>query len=184
MLSYSTIGIDPGLTNVGVCILPWDGPVFDYLIKPKALRGIERLDHIARDLEDYILDVVGPNSGGMVVIEGYDYKGFSTIPLAEVNSVLCLTCHRMGYKILRAAPAQVKKFATGNSQATKEEMMKRYGYSNEHLADARALAEIGHKMHVGTSSIRHELEVIQKLKGEKSRSRSKIKKLMPRALAI
>jgi len=185
MPSFSTIGIDPGLTNVGVCIRPWEGSVFDYLIRPKALRGVERHDHIARDLEGYLREVLGEGPlTGLAVIEGPDYKGFSTIPLAEINSILGLTCYRLGFKILRASPSQVKKFATGNSQADKAEIMARYGYTNEHLADARALAEIGAAVHRGTSTIRHELEVVKRLVDGKPKPKAPIKKLMPRALAI
>lgn len=156
-------GIDPSLTNTGIVLLKNGEVLTSYLIQPKNIKGAARLSGIA----DRVREILGTHKPIFLAIEGYDYKGFSTIPLAECNAVIQLECARLGIEFIHAAPSQVKKFATGSSQADKTRIQTRYGIVNEHLADARALAGIAWEYVHGGSSVRCELEVIKALKAKK-----------------
>ena len=169
-------GIDPSLTNTAVVILSSCGASEHTLIRPGSLRGPARLTYI----HDKILETFSKSklpTPIFLAIEGYDYKGFSTIPLAECNAVIQVACYKSGIPLIHAAPAQVKKFATGCSQASKEMMIKRYNIRNEHIADARALAGIAMEYMHTTSVTRCELEVIKNIKKPKLKKKSKIPKL-------
>lgn len=164
MTVYRTIGIDASLTNTGLYYIEWDqGSILrsgKVIVPPADMRGHARLDFIDRQVRDFI----SACPATLVVIEGYDYKGFSTIPLAEINGILQLTAYRLCGKVIHAAPAQLKKFAVGKPQAGKDAIMKHYGIDNEHIADARALAEIG-QVYLGVPTTRRcELEVAHALR--------------------
>jgi len=166
MTSRSTIGIDPALTNIGmVCLVR--GASFNSfgsdLVQPKNLRDLARLSYI----QDQVKHFIQERNAELVVLEGYDYKGHNLAQLGEASGVIKLICHQLGLPVLVVSPASVKKFSTGNSNASKELVMARYGLSNEHVADARALAEIGLVYLTGVSQFRHELEVIKQLKTTK-----------------
>jgi len=111
----------------------------------------------------------------LVVLEGYDYKGHKLAELGEASGVIKVVCHQLGLPVLVVSPAAVKKFATGNSQASKDDIMARYGLTNEHVADAWALAEIGLVYLTGKSELRHELEVIKQLRSPKSPKKPRVK---------
>jgi Holliday junction resolvasome RuvABC endonuclease subunit len=164
MAIYRTIGIDASLTNTGLCYIENDAGAITrsskVVVPPSEMRGHPRLDFIDRLVRDFLSE----SPANLVVIEGYDYKGFSTIPLAEINGILQLTAFRICGRVIHAAPAQVKKFATGKSQASKEMIMKHYGLDNEHIADARALAEIGQIFLGAPTTRRCELEVAYALR--------------------
>lgn len=163
---WRTIGIDPGLTNTGLCSIVGDPAVntktCDYrLVVPgRHFRAQARLDYIETQVRDFLSD----HPSALVVIEGYDYKGFSLVQMAEINGILQLAAYRAGGVVMHASPSQVKKFAAGHPQAEKEAVMRAYALDNEHLADARALAEIGQVFLSGKSTKRCELEVVYQLR--------------------
>ena len=165
MTAFRTIGIDASLTNTGQCYVSknGDGATVRQTIEvvPKgSLKAHSRLDFIDREVREFMLTY----PADLVVIEGYDYKGFSLVPLAEINGILQLTAWRLCGNVIHAAPSQVKKFAVGKPQASKAQIMKHFGLDNEHIADARALAEIGQVFLGAPSKRRCELEVAMQLR--------------------
>ena len=176
MPQFQTIGIDASLTNTGVYYIFQDTDaktvtrVGKVIVPPSGLSGHQRLDLIDREVRNFLI----ASPANLVVIEGYDYKGFSLVPLAEINGILQLTAHRICGRVIHAAPAQVKKFATGKPQASKIQIMKHFQIDNEHIADARALAEIGQVFLGAPSTRRCELEVAYALRqGKATKTRPK-----------
>ena len=171
MKPITTIGIDPSLTNIGLSIRTVSNnkeTYQDHVILPKKLRGPERLHCIYYELSQVILDI----KSDLIVIEGYSYKGHNLAELGEASGVIKLLCFQSKTQLVVAAPAAVKKFATGDPQASKSKMMRRYASDNEHIADARAMACLAYVYLTKISTIRHELEVVrdlQKPKGPKKR---------------
>jgi len=161
----TTIGIDPGLTNVGLSAVNHYGPspvkyVGDVVVT-KGLFGYPRLDYIHKRVGEF-LDI--HTLAKVVAIEHYDYKGFKLVEMAEISGILKLLCHQKGREVITVSPASVKKFATGRSTATKIQVMYNYQQNNEHIADACALAEIA-LVYSGArkTTARHKLEVIKQI---------------------
>lgn len=180
----TTIGIDASLTNTGIVVVrsprytDIDASHFierSTIITPKGLKGAERLLYIYEQADLFL-----PEKADLAVIEDYDYKGQNLTKLGEGQGVLKLLCAGRKIKIISVAPAALKKFATGNSNATKKQMMERYDEPNEHVADAKALALVGRLFLHKKSTIRHELEVIKALTTPKKKSKlAKVKKPFP-----
>lgn len=173
METTSTIGIDPGICNVGMALVTHRGPVplmySGECINTKGLSGLARLDHIHRKLSiflDYYPKVE------LVAIEHYDYKGFSLVEMAEVSGIIKLLCHQKNKTVITVAPSALKKFATGSSTASKIMMMGTYDEKNEHIADAMALAEVAlYYSGERVTTKRSKLEVIKQLKSPPKKKR-------------
>lgn len=180
----TTIGIDSSLTNIGVVFRTTkdDLAVYaDHLILPKKLRGAERLGYILKSMSS----VLDTQSASLAVIEGYNYQGHNLAQLGEAAGILKALCALRGVTVLEASPLSIKKFATGNSQATKKMMMERYGITNEHVADARAMSHLAYTFLTNRSNIRHELEVIKNLKmGPKKNKEKKIFRIKDGTVAL
>ena len=186
MTPLVTIGIDPGLTNLGLCALVFEPgvkihEVFDLVRPPKDLREGSRLALLSARAEAFCLPLLAERATSKLkiqaAIEGYDYKGFSTLQMAEITGCLKALLARLAIPLVVVSPSQVKKFAVGDSQADKSKIMARYQMDNEHLADARALAGVAAVYLTGTSELRRELEVIAALRRPKKVKAPRVKKL-------
>lgn len=172
-----TIGIDPGLLNVGLSAVEHRGPVpliyHGHAVTTGGLKGNERFDYIYSEVGKFIDKFP---TASVVCLEGYDYLGFRLVDMAEISGILKLLCHQKGRKVVSVSPSSLKKFATGNSSAGKFQIMSTYDQTNEHIADACALAEVA-LMYSGarTSTKRYKLEVIKQLHNPVKKTRSKNK---------
>lgn len=114
------VGIDPSLTSPGLAILNEDLSVRGlFNLATKKLRGGERLAAIYDWACSHLKDL-GP---AKAAIEGYALKAQNRpFDLGEAGGVLrlALTKNWIPYQVV--TPAEVKKFATGNGQATKEQI--------------------------------------------------------------
>ena len=109
------MGLDLSLTSTGVSI---NGETFS--IKPKT-RGIERLVEIS----DRIVNFAVNASPIAVVIEGYSFgsKFSRAHSLGELGGVVKVALHKSGFSIIEIPPKCRAKFATGNGNASKTDVL-------------------------------------------------------------
>lgn len=75
-----------------------------------------------RTLTDLLVKIYQPQ---IVVIEGafVHRSGTGTLRVAEVHGVARCAIHRAGATLIEVAPAELKKWATGNGNAPKDDMI-------------------------------------------------------------
>jgi crossover junction endodeoxyribonuclease RuvC len=147
--SKDVIGLDMSLVHTGWAHRTEYDSISSSVIKPKNLRGVERLHYIADQVE-FLLGG-RTESDTLIVIEGYSFgsRGRSTVSLGELGGITRLCLHKLGFKYLEVAPKQLKKFITGNGNASKEEMIKEVNskmgleLTDDNEADAVALTMLG-----------------------------------------
>lgn len=161
------LGIDQSLTATGLCLIDADGKVVAHeTVDPGDLRGVERLAFVkARVVSLLARRVV------FVALEGYSYNSVGRVfELGEVGGVLRLTVFEHGLQHVVLPPASLKKFATGNPGAEKEEMIeaaKQAGFnaSDDNQADAFFLSQIARHFSLELMPRRREqLEVLHALR--------------------
>ena len=109
------MGLDLSLTSTGVSI---NGETF--AIKPKT-KGIERLVEISDRIVNFAV-----NAGSIaVVIEGYSFgsKFSRAHSLGELGGVVKVALHKAGFCIVEVPPKCRAKFATGNGNAGKVDVL-------------------------------------------------------------
>lgn len=109
------MGLDLSLTSTGVSI---NGETFS--IKPKT-KGIERLVEISDRIINSAI-----NAGSIaVVIEGYSFgsKFSRAHALGELGGVVKVALHKAGFSIVEVPPKCRAKFATGNGNANKQDVL-------------------------------------------------------------
>lgn len=109
------MGLDLSLTSTGVSI---NGETFS--IKPKT-RGVERLVEISDRIVNFAINA----SPIAVVIEGYSFgsKFSRAHSLGELGGVVKVDLHRAGFSIVEVPPKCRAKFATGNGNANKVDVL-------------------------------------------------------------
>ena len=122
------IGIDPSLRSTGICIMKTSTDYETHVIKPKELRGIERLDFIKRQIENIIKKYVGLTSDTELIVAIEDY-GFCSVgrnfELGELGGVIKIFFYEFGIpecNIRKVGIGTWKKEVVGNGRAKKEEI--------------------------------------------------------------
>ena len=158
-MRITTIGIDQSLTNTGVCILLCNDKVPVYAnIKPGKLRGIERLTYIKNELTRLIKGY----KNSLAVMEGYSYESNNQpFLLGELGATVKLCLSELKIPFLVVPPKSLKKFVTGHGSSQKDALKKIYSQSDDNLADARGLAELGQTYNDPKNAPRYQLEVIK-----------------------
>jgi len=126
------LALDLSLTATGWCLDGECGRI------RTSLRGMERIDAIARQVQALARDVE------LVVIEGYSFgsKGRSVFDVAELGGCVRFLLHRLCIPFVCVPPATLKKYATGRGNCGKDEMIAaairrfRFGGSDNNEADA------------------------------------------------
>jgi Holliday junction resolvasome RuvABC endonuclease subunit len=158
------VGLDLSLTDAGLAILPYrptgrDQPVFLQSIKTGTKDGshIERMDWIATLIIDTLRSFHGRDHKiQLITIEGYAYSK-SGQTLAELGGIVKHELWRffgVSECWMTVVPGEVKRFATGNWNASKQDMIaaasrdfKSYGDAdlakNHNVADAIHIARTG-----------------------------------------
>jgi Holliday junction resolvasome RuvABC endonuclease subunit len=152
----SIFAIDPSLTASGVCYDVGDDQQQYDEIKPKKLRGVERLDHIHAHLYDIVTERHPRDKIRWAVMEGYNYgaargrKGFNQsmgrlFDIGELGGMIKMFFHDDSIPLLIVPPASLKMFVTGNGSAQKDQMIaavaKQWGVetNSDNIADAVGL---------------------------------------------
>ena len=118
------IGIDQSSTNTGVVIMSVTGEyLYAYLIQPpKKLNFEERVLYthkiIMEIIEDIKNDLVAVGLEGVAIFS----KG-KVVQLAGLLGLLKYSIMNLNYKTFEFPPSSVKKFATTNGRANKDDMI-------------------------------------------------------------
>lgn len=140
-------GIDPSLTGTGVVIMNQTGKIlFEKLILPKKLKGVERLQFIRNE----VLNTLKLYNIDYVAIEGYSMnsKGRSVFDLGELGGVLRLTFYDNDIKYKVISPSSLKAFIAENGSADKEmmrsavKMKYKIDINNDNICDAFGLGRM------------------------------------------
>lgn len=177
-MSVTVLGIDPSLTNTGLC---WgDGPdehmseSVKYKMpkswNPRQLEYRIRRAEALTDLVKCNVDTWGP---AVAMIESYSYASRNGGEfLGEFGGLLRSRLLKDIGEVVEVAPTMVKKFATGKGNSKKEviigHVQKRWGvlFENSDEADAYVLYRIG-LCYAGICEPENQAqrEVLAKLKG-------------------
>lgn len=189
-MSITVLGIDPSLTNTGLCWGSGPGHISD-TIKYKIPTGVkirelnprmDRVDEITDIVEaiaEGVRDDFDPDSDpsdyiSLSLIESYSFGSRNGGEyLGELGGSIRSVLRRHCVNVLEVAPTTVKKFATGKGNAKKEviigHVQKRWNvlFDNSDEADAYVLYRIG-LCYAGICEpeTQAQAEVIKKLKGE------------------
>ena len=160
------IGIDQSIVNTGWCVLADTYCVSVGNIKPKDLRGPERLTYISDAIGDLLLSfapVFGALESGSYASDGRLFQ------LGGVHALVQVQLWTSGIPLVDVAPVQLKKFMTGKSGATKKWMLDAAKHitgietMDDNVADAIGLACIARAVHTQSVRTRAEAEVLNKL---------------------
>lgn len=171
------LGIDQSLRSTGVALIDASGALsYQGTINPVKLKGVERLAYIRRGLEE-ALNSVGAKQVTYAAIEGYSYGSVGTLfELGEVGAVVRLVLHDNRVPFVIAAPTQLKRFVSGDGQATKDRMRAAvadtWGITivQDDECDAFGLAQLARSYALDTGTTRAQLEVVRKLRSEKTKA--------------
>lgn len=160
-------GLDLSLTKTGIAVA---GRAWTIGVKA---RGTERLSLLTTEIAHNLLG----RGIHLVAIEGYSYgsKTSQAHSIGELGGCVRRDLHHEGVPFVVVAPTSLKKFATGNGRAKKEEMVanarERLGYEgfDDDEADALFLEQVALHM-LGSPDAkrlpRSHLTVIDKLEVE------------------
>ena len=141
-----SIGVDPGLTNIGVGIVDTQGEYVDsFVIRTETKNGIwDQGAKLAWQLEkifnqwhfDY------DNSIQMAVESPSFGSAFNAQNVAFSRGIVCVFAAQHSISVIDAPPASVKKLVAGNGKATKQELRQAVcGYTNLPTLADRSLDE-------------------------------------------
>lgn len=159
------VGIDPS-TKTGIVILNENGEVVtqtEMLLK----NGIYST---AQELQEYGINIAQfPNTDDLVCIEGFSFgsKGQGVSTQYGVGFSIRFALQNMGIKFLEPTPSQVKKFATGKGNTSKDNMVIpifktwKFEHKSDNVRDAFVLAHIARSIRMGTAGTKYQQEVIQ-----------------------
>ncbi len=118
------LGIDPGSVKMGYGCIETDGPRLTYveagvLTAPAKVGKYERLVELGRDLEELIADL----KPDVAALEAGFVKGqMGALVSGAARGVAAYVLGCRGIPVREYAPATVKKTATGNGAAEKEQV--------------------------------------------------------------
>lgn len=141
------LGIDQSLTGTGICALLGHDVYETQLIRPKQLRGAERLLFIARQITEFIAQKGGPEAFTLAAIEGYAFGATGKVfQLGEVGGVVRLVLRQHEVPFIVVGPQKLKKWITGSGGGSKGVIMAhlrdKFGimFADDNEADAYGLA--------------------------------------------
>ena len=107
------LALDLSLVRTGVC-RP-DGRTS--CIATGALRGMRRLDAIARNVQE----LARAEAADLFVLEGYSFgsKGRAVFDIAELGGCVRFLLYRLGIPYVDVPPATLKKYATAAATAAR-----------------------------------------------------------------
>lgn len=150
------VGLDLSLTSTGVAIIH-DGHATVQRITSKPAKDATTDDNAARidDLVHRIVHAVPNSEHTTVAVEGPSFgsKGSAVHTLGGVWWAVRIALHQLGIDVVIAAPSVVKRYATGNGNASKDAVLaavvRRYfnvDVTGNDEADALVLAAIAARL--------------------------------------
>lgn len=172
------IGIDPS-TATGLVELDGLGNV----IRKEEVILDTGMFSTAAQIKDYGKKIVDSlPSDCLVCIEGFSFgsKGQGVSTQYGVGFAIRFALIERGMVWVESPPSQVKKFATGKGNASKESMILplykhwNFEHDSDNVRDAFVLAQMALSIRMGTASTKYQEEVIQAiLGGPKSKKKTK-----------
>jgi len=158
------VGIDPS-TKTGIVVLNDFGQV----VESKELHLPNGIYSTSSELQEYgreIMNLVPTDS--LTCIEGFSYgsKGQGVSTQYGVGFSIRFAMEDAGLKFFEPTPSQVKKFATGKGNTSKDNMVipifKLWGFEDksDNVRDAFVLAHIARAIQMGTANTKYQQEVI------------------------
>src|SRR5699024_327242 len=166
-MNVNYIGIDPS-TKTGIVILDNDGNVLlEEEITGTGDKDPKRMVTLTNKI---INQIKGQNS--TICIEGFSYgsKGRGISFQFGLGHAIRNEMFKHDIKYINVSPGQLKKFATGKGNTSKDNMIlpiyKRWGYEHDsdNVRDAFVLAQIAKGLSYGNRLVKHQREVIFELK--------------------
>jgi len=117
-------GIDGATKNLGLA-RP-DGTLVTLNARAGAEDPIRRLSELDRALERALRH--HPPTPDLVVVEGYALGApgrLALVRLGEIGGLIRTAAHRLGAEVVEIAPNALKRYATGNGNAKKDQMVAR-----------------------------------------------------------
>jgi crossover junction endodeoxyribonuclease RuvC len=181
------VGVDQSLNGTGLCLLDDEGQLVKLeTVDPGGLRRGARLSYIKRHLESLL------ETGEVVAAcrEGYSYGSVGRVfELGEVGGLIELFFYEQEIDLQIVAPTALKKFATGNSSAPKDMMMRIAENSgapvrSDDEADAFFLARVAYHLETGVQpDTRAAMEVLKQLRSPSLKPpKRRLRKIVPDAL--
>ena len=172
-------GVDASLTSTGIAKVDTliANNVTTKSIQSKK-KGVERLVEIRQEVFKEVM------YGNLVVIESYAFsRPNQAHQIGELGGVLRVMFHESNLEVLEVAPTQLKKFATGKHNASKEEIAvaayKKWGVEcrTNDETDAAVLVYIGLAYMGNTDGLTaYQQEVIDALHGKTEVKKKRKKK--------
>lgn len=145
------LGLDLSLTGTG-WVLDDNLTLTSGLIDTDKMEGLDRMDHILKNIMNLIVHPNGwLSSDFLVVVEDFSFasKGASLFQIAGLGYLIrhWLWTEEIPYKLV--APTMLKKFASGTGNCDKnvilKEIYKRWGadINDDNIGDAYVLSRIG-----------------------------------------
>jgi crossover junction endodeoxyribonuclease RuvC len=140
------IGIDLSWSNTGLAALNQSGEVLQFRsikTNPKDDKW-KRANRIVHE----ILEFVDQFGTSLIAIEGYSFGSkFNRENMGEIGGIVRYNLWIHKYEFIDISPTNLKKFATGKGNATKEEMVsyansKGFQCKDHNVCDAFALAKM------------------------------------------
>lgn len=159
------VGIDPS-SATGVTILDQDGNYvdgFEVTLQAEWATKTEKIDHIVSGVMGNL------EIGDVITIEGFSYgsKGKGVDFQYGLGHAIRLEMYRQDVKWIEVSPTQVKKFASGNGNASKDNMVipiyKHWGFEHHsnNVRDAFVLAQIARSVRTGIFTTKYQQDVLK-----------------------
>ncbi|MEK5058616.1 hypothetical protein BK126_03115 [Paenibacillus sp. FSL H7-0326] len=157
------VGIDPS-SKTGMVLLDRNGNYLDgFEITSSEEDTTVQIDQII----DEIFNNLEPND--VIAIEGFSYnsKGRSIDYQFGLGHAIRLELYRQNIKWIEVAPTQVKKYASGKGNASKENMIIpilrhwSFEHNSNNVRDAFVLAHIARSVRSGVFTTKYQKEVVE-----------------------
>lgn len=169
------LGIDQSLNATGLCRLADHGATTALVtVDPKKARDGERLLLVKRAIAALATDGIK-----FAALEGYSYESVGRVfELGEIGGVVKVLLLESGIPYVVVPPVLIKKFATGITTASKEDMVancqgRGVPCTDDNQADAYFLARIARAYVTDTFERRCEMDVIHSLKNPAPKKRAR-----------
>jgi len=169
-LSLTATGLATNFELLGRCARvvenrsPDNAAISSGVLRPERINGLTRLRYI----REVVLEIA--NDADLVVLEGLAFgaKGNAMLDLAGLAAVVRLALADCDRPFVDVPPSTLKKFAVGNGNAPKDEMLaaaiRRLGYTghDHNEADALWLLELA-RTHVAGDATKAQPDAMAKL---------------------
>ena len=119
------LGIDPGTTTVGYCLLQKDGRDIK-LVEAGAIRTVPKLaqDEKILEISNQLKTIIDIHRPDVLAIEKvFFFKNNKTaLVVAEAKGAILLTAKNLGLKVYEYTPLEVKMALTGYGRADKKQV--------------------------------------------------------------